>query len=315
VDAVTDKLRERGKDEAKARAVVEAALGGMGLAVQDDGQTQYLLFLSQSGIDALADVCEKQWDELAEIVEKTGAAKAEQEEAIPEQIKQALDAVLAGGKAADLALFGRMLADRPERNIDAACQVAHAISTNKVAMEMDFYTAVDDLKSTEEDAGAGMMGVIGYNSACFYRYAVLDWDQLVGNLDGDTDLAERTLEAFLRASALAVPTGKQNTFAAHSRPDFILSVVRTDGPPLSLANAFVEPARPCPDRDLTASSVDGLAEYWKAVTRVYGGDGIAGLPCCGTTLPAEDGHGWQCHESFDELIQAVLGAVRAGGKP
>ena len=46
-----------------------------------------------------------------------------------------------------------------------------------VAMEMDFYTAVDDLKP-EEDSGAGMLGVVEFNSSCFYRYAVLDYRSL-----------------------------------------------------------------------------------------------------------------------------------------
>ena len=80
---------------------------------------------------------------------------------------------LNGGKAADLALFGRMLADLPGKNVDAACQVAHAISTHKVGVEFDFYTAVDDLQP-EAETGAGMMGTVEFNSACFYRYANID---------------------------------------------------------------------------------------------------------------------------------------------
>jgi len=60
--------------------------------------------------------------------------------------------------AADIALFGRMLAADPDYNREAAAQVAHAITTHRVAVEDDYYTAVDDLKRPSEDAGAGFLG-------------------------------------------------------------------------------------------------------------------------------------------------------------
>src|SRR5918912_1293514 len=99
-----------------------------------------------------------------------------------------------------------MLADLPERNSDAACQVAHALSTNKVAMEMDYYTAVDDLKP-DDTMGADMIGTVEFNSSCFYRYANVDLGQLERNLQNDQELARRTVEAFLRAAVEAIPTG------------------------------------------------------------------------------------------------------------
>src|SRR5712671_533258 len=128
-----------------------------------------------------------------------------------------------------------MLADLPENNVDAACQVAHAISTNKIhSMEMDYYTAVDDLKP-DDTAGADMIGTVEFNSACFYRYANLDLHQLKVNLQDDADLTKKTAEAFLKAFVNAIPTGKQNTFAAQQKPSLVFAVVRTGGP-MSLAN-------------------------------------------------------------------------------
>jgi len=324
VDEAVRKLTAAGKDEAAARAAVGAALGGIGLGVSDDGQTQYLLFLSQQGIDALSHLCLEHWDQLSKLAKapaedesgkKTAKkAKKDAKDAVPAEVKAALEAVLDGRSAADLALFGRMLADLPTRNIDAACQVAHAISTNKVSMEMDFFTAVDDLKTDADDAGAGMMGMIGYNSACFYRYAVLDLEQLLDNLGQDSDLARRTVEAFIRASALAVPTGKQNTFAAHSRPDLVVACVQDRQAPLSLANAFVAPARATESRDLTQVSADKLADFWTKVTAVYG-DGAAGTFCCGTTLPTELPSAWKNVGSLDKLIASVLQVAQPGGRP
>ncbi|HPN53569.1 MAG TPA: type I-E CRISPR-associated protein Cas7/Cse4/CasC [Anaerolineaceae bacterium] len=175
--------------------------------------------------------------------------------------------------APDIALFGRMLADRPETNIDAACQVAHAISTHAVNMDMDFFTAVDDLQQKQEnpETGAGMMGLGGFNSACFYRYACIDFDQLLTSLKGDTALAVRTVEAFLRASVKAVPTGKQNSSAAQNPPSFLMTVVRRDGSAWSLANAFEKPVSPN-GQGLVHSSVKALDAYWGRLTSFYGGD-------------------------------------------
>jgi CRISPR system Cascade subunit CasC len=140
-------------------------------------------------------------------------------------------------------------------------------------MDMDFYTAVDDL-TRDDEAGAGMMGVTAFNSACFYRYTRLDWDLLVKNLGGDKDLARKTVEGFLRAAALAIPSGKQNSFAAQNPPDFMLGVARMDGQSWSLANAFETPVKPGRDGGLMSASIEKLNEYWAKLNKVYGGDGI-----------------------------------------
>lgn len=189
--------------------------------------------------------------------------------------KEAQDKV----RAVDIALFGRMLAEVPGMNIDAACQVAHAISTNKVDMDFDYFTAVDDLNPKEE-TGAGMIGTTGFNSACFYSYALIDADQLAANLNGDRALALDGIRAFLRAALFAIPTGKQNSFAAQTPPSLFMAVVREDGAmPWSLANAFVQPVRG-PRRDgeqsLVAASIRALDEHWGSLSDMYG---TAGTRC------------------------------------
>ena len=117
-----------------------------------------------------------------------GKDKKEADRAARCELKE--DNRVSTAEAVDVALFGRMLADMPEKNQNAACQVAHAISTHSVEREFDFYTAVDDLKP-EDTAGADMMGTVEFNSACFYRYAVVDWEKLVKNLQDDTELAAK----------------------------------------------------------------------------------------------------------------------------
>ncbi len=164
-----------------------------------------------------------------------------------------------------------MLADMPEKNQNAACQVAHAISTHSVEREFDFYTAVDDLKP-EDTAGADMMGTVEFNSACFYRYAVVDWEKLVANLQNDKELATKGLRAFLEGFVVAEPTGKQNTFAAHNPPEFVAVSVRRNTAPRNLANAFETAVRVKKDESLTRKSAEELAKKAKALQAAFGGE-------------------------------------------
>ena len=77
-----------------------------------------------------------------------------------------------------------------------------------------------------------MIGFTGFNSSCFYRYSVIDLDQLVRNLDNDRELAHKAVKVFMQAAVTALPTGKQNSMAAHNPPDAIFAVVRRNGAPV-----------------------------------------------------------------------------------
>lgn len=175
--------------------------------------------------------------------------------------------------APDIALFGRMLAEHPNANIDAACQMAHAISTHAVKTETDFFTAVDDLKP-QDTTGADMIGTIAFGSACYYRYARLDWKQLVENLNGQTNVALSTVEAFLRASESANPSGMANSHDNNTRPSLLLAIVRDDtkGAPWSLVNAFEQPIF---SRDgYINESVKRLEAYWQGLNEFYGAESV-----------------------------------------
>jgi CRISPR system Cascade subunit CasC len=314
LESLVGRLAAHGREADESHAVAQAALGGVGLSVDADGMTQYLLFLGEREIDGLAEVCNRHWDALAVPVAPAGevatgkAAKKQGKAAVPKEVTDALNGVLDGGRAADLALFGRMLADRSDLNVDAACQVAHAISTNQVAPDFDFFTAVDDLKPAD-NAGAGMLGTVEFNSACFYRYANVDVGQLRENLKGDEDLVGRTLQAFVRASVAAIPTGKQNSMAAHNPPSLVFVVVRSRGPQ-NLANAFVQPVRPTESHDLIQGSAACLDEHRGRLTAMYGDTGVEGA-----WFASLDGDGTQHlgkQVSIDGLVQAaVQAAVRA----
>ena len=220
-----------------------------------------------------------------------------------------------------------MLAEQPGRNTDGACQVAHPISTHKVDMEMDFYTAVDDLNPAEE-TGAGMMGVVGFNSACYYRYALVDRDQLARNLAGKTGRengkwtqkldvkdyqeADTVIKAFLEAMVYAIPTGKQNSFAAQNLPSFGLFVRRQGGVPISLANAFAKPVRPTKDDDdLVGLSVAALTKHWDALKKAYGEQGARVTACFHIEQEGRlNGIGGSDKETVERAIDAVMEAEK-----
>jgi CRISPR system Cascade subunit CasC len=277
-DAVVERLVAKGHDAEAARRVVEAAVPGTGLKLKE-GRTEYLLFLGADELDAIAEICHEHWDTLAAAVVDSAASKKEAKAALPKEVAAGMNKALDGRAAADVALFGRMLADLPERNRDAASQVAHALSTNAVSAEFDFFTAVDDLKPASEDAGAGMLGTIEFNSPCYYRYANVALGQLRANLDHDVELVQAALRAFLQAAVEAIPTGKQNTFAAHNPPSLVMTVVRERGP-RSLANAFVKPVAPRRDDDLIGASIAALDGYWGRLTAMYGSGGTTLQAVC-----------------------------------
>lgn len=177
-------------------------------------------------------------------------------------------------------------------------QVAHAISTHAVVNEVDYFTAVDDLGKA--GGGAGHVDEAMFNSACFYKYFCLDWDQLVDNLAGhepdpDKDaeghkkwedeikphadrLAAATLGHFLRAAALTTPSGKQNSFASNCEPCGILVEIKESKTPTSYANAFAEPVERIgkPDDDaadeksIEGRSVACLGDHVHAARAAYG---------------------------------------------
>lgn len=218
-------------------------------APQESG---YLLFLSTSQIARLAELA---------------IASARDGETLD---AKTVKKIFKEAHAVDIALFGRMVADDTDLNVDAACQVAHAISTHAAENEYDFFTAVDDDKSRseEEDAGAGMMGTVEFSSATMYRYATVNLDMLVENL-GDGDAALRALEVFIKGFCLSMPTGKQNTFANRTLPEAVVVSVRDDQP-VSLVGAFEKPIRTNEADGYLARSAEALAEHARAIEDSYG---------------------------------------------
>ena len=171
--------------------------------------------------------------------------------------------------AVDVAMFGRMLAASPAFNREAAVQVAHAITTHRGMPEDDYYTAVDDLKSRddEEDSGAGFVGVAEFGAGVFYLYACIDRTLLVDNLGGNKELADLGVGALVEAMSTVAPSGKQASFASRARAVYALAE-RGSAQPRSLAAAFVRPVTD--KRDYAAASVEALETFRANMDKVYG---------------------------------------------
>ena len=199
----------------------------------DDDGTKALFFMSDAQAKALAELA----------VEGCKDKK---------QYKEALKAA----PSADMALFGRMVADDPSLNYDAAAQVAHSISTHTVQNEFDYFTAVDDC-APEDNAGAGHLGTVEYNSATLYRYATVNVLELVRTLGAEQ--AAQTVRAFGEAFIRSMPTGKQNSFANRTLPDAVYITLRQDQP-VNLSRAFEKPVR---------KSEEGYAEPSKMALKQY----------------------------------------------
>jgi len=136
-------------------------------------------------------------------------------------------------KGIDEALFGRMVAQAPSLNTEAAAQVAHSISTHKVISEYDFFTAVDDVES-DEHSGSAHLDTNEFYSATLYRYATIAVHELKEYLG---DKTAEAVEGFLDAFVLSMPTGKQNSYANSTIPYTVYVTLRKDLP-VNLSGAF-----------------------------------------------------------------------------
>ncbi|GMU24018.1 MAG: type I-E CRISPR-associated protein Cas7/Cse4/CasC [Phycisphaerae bacterium] len=169
-----------------------------------------------------------------------------------------------GGKGKDKGIWSGL-----DLGVEAALQVAHAISTHEARPEVDYFVAADDIPG--DDAGAAYVDEAMFASACFYKYFSIHWETLVRNLRGNAQLAAHTVGAFVRGAALTNPTGKQNSFAAHNPPDgIVVEVKREGGAPISYANAFADPVPSKGPRDMVSESIARLSHYIHDLDVGYG---------------------------------------------
>lgn len=322
-EAAADILAARGRDRDEAVAICQAGLEELGFASHSDtGLTKYLLYVGRPACELLADQCDQRWDILAKAVAKkqeeakkkeTGPGRSRGKTAgkdkakkLPKEMQAAAERILDGSRAADIAMFGRMIADNTHFNVNAASQVAHALSTHAVVNEFDYYTALDHLRPDAEPA-ADMIGTVDFNAACFYRYSNLDLGQLADNLPADPDLAARAARAWLQAFIHAVPGGKQNSMAARTMPQTLLGVVRETGA-WNLANAFLSPVTDVPD--IMAASTQRLTEHFQQLRDFYGDTQLrhVAVAALGSDLPGVPEN--EVAPTLDDFVSRLLSAAK-----
>lgn len=299
VELLAEEIRRQNPsaDLSQAIADAEAVLKQVGIKLKparkkdDPQESTYLLFLSRRQIENLA----------AAAVTVRGGGE------YPADLKKIADRE----HSIDIALFGRMVADSTDLNVDAAAQVAHAISVHAVEDEADYFTAVDDHKSADEDedAGAGMIGVVEFNSSTLYRYATLDLAALERNL-GDPSAVRRAVEVFLDAFVTSMPTGKQNTFANRTLPDAVLVQVRDDQP-VNYVGAFEQAVEGRDGR--VRRAVDALGTYATELQTSYGLTPVASFvagPAAGELASFAEKQPWPAVvEGVSEMASSRLDAV------
>ncbi|MFB7469442.1 type I-E CRISPR-associated protein Cas7/Cse4/CasC [Kitasatospora sp. NPDC056184] len=282
-----------------AQRIADALIKSTGISAgKKEGDTAYLLFYGRRQLDGIVDLVADTATDLAALDAK-GLDEAVKALPVKEQLQS--------GHPADVALFGRMVADIPSLNVDAATQVAHAISTHAAELEFDYYTAVDDENSADE-TGAGMIGTIGFNSATLYRYATVGLHQLRDNL-GDDKAAIDAVDLFVDSFARSMPTGYGNSFAHRTRPSLVAVVIRTDQP-VNLVSAYENavPAR----HGIVAESARRLATEFSTATDQWGDEPLY-VGICHTLGADTDEIGQQLAKAFgaNRTFAALRDGLRA----
>lgn len=241
-------------------------------------------------------------EEIKEIDKLIQELRLKQKTPSQEQLSKIL--VKNAGGTADLALFGRMLASSPEFNVEAACQVAHALSVHKVAIEDDFFTAVDDLNKHEVDAGSAHMGEQSFAAGLFYLYLCIDCSSLSEKLGNE--LANKTIAALTEAVATVAPSGKQNSFGSRASASYILAE-KGSRQPRSLSVAFLEPIKgekmlsdAIKELEKTRNNMDGVYYGWDKELE-KDGEKIKVAKC----LPSYVVNATKGQGNFQELIEFV----------
>ncbi len=260
-EVIREHLKSKSTDEKKAHKIageVADVFGKLDEARNKDGVKLQLSQLAFISPDEKRYACE-----LAEQI--LGGAATPKERELSKLVLRSADG------AVDIAMFGRMLADDPDFNREAAVQVGHAITTHRAIAETDFFTAIDDLQISSAGAGAEHLGEHGFGSGVFYLYVCVDCNLLIENLNGDKALARKGMEALVQALATTTPKGKQNSHAHHPMAMYVRAECGSDQP-RDLTGSFFKPIT---GDNQIENSIEALESMAAKIDRAYGLDGLS----------------------------------------
>lgn len=250
-------LVAQGVKEKEAKEWAKAVAGKFGVLKKEKKEKP----LEDLEIEQLAHFSPEENEAIEALVARLAASKAAPSD-------DDLDLLVKPQRAVDIAMFGRMLAATPQFNVEAAVQVAHAVTVHRAAVEDDYFSAVDDLNKGEEDRGAGHIGEAGFGAGVFYLYLCINRELLIENLGGDKTLADKALVALTHAVTKVSPTGKQNSFASRAYAAFVLAE-KGDQQPRSLIQAFLKPVAG-KDDGVLVNAINELTSRREKFERVYG---------------------------------------------
>lgn len=305
-ECVMDELRKNGVSE-EYLDVLKAKLTGI---LNKDGKesaegiTAQMAFYSADDIKAVAAGVQKLLEDCT--------SKKDVEKLTAKKIGEVISDAKTRPVTLDIALFGRMVTSDSFRDVDAAMQVAQAVSTNRIVMESDYFTAMDDLLSGEsmESSGAAMMGDVDYNSSCYYIYANIDSDALLKNLEyseNKEDLVAAAIPALIRAMAFSNPSGKQNSFAGHVLPSAILIECKEKKTPVSYVNAFAAPVN---EKKIIPDSIARLVAECEMTDRNFGLPVAKRLWFCVDKYEQRAPEGAVVCKTLNELTEAVAETIK-----
>lgn len=281
--AIEKAAKALGADDRLTAAVKEIVLDAMNRDEKKQDMVKTLFFFSPESLKNVVRPLVTEGDRKlsAEIVDgllsddekKVKKAKKDAEKLSKDLLKAFGEKV---SDAADIALFGRMVADDASQTVEGAALFSHALSTHAVRSELDFFSAVDDEKKDADDAGAGQIGTIEFSSACYYRYVGINLDLLGKSELFDQSQIKAVLENFIRAAILANPAARKNSMFGQGLPSYVLAV-RRKGQPLSLANAFEKPVEAKKGSGYVGPSIEALKKEWNDLKAAFGLDG--GIEC------------------------------------
>lgn len=304
---VVEKLEEMGVSHEFAEAI-QPRLTGIGnkegKETKDGNATAQVIFYAKDDITAVAETVKALLDKCKSVkdVQKLKA----------KDIQAAITGADVRPVTLDIALFGRMVTSDAFRDVEASMQVAHAISTNKVSVESDYFTAMDDMLSgsSMDEAGAAMIGDVDFNSSCYYVYASIDTDALAENLkyaENPDEIIRKAIPALLRTMAFTDPSGKQNSFAGHVLPSVVMVECKEKKISTSMVNAFVEPVGR--GGDLVKQSAEKLASEVDMTARNYGLEVKARLWFCVDKYDVKPESATKVCATFPELVEAVSASL------
>lgn len=277
--AIEKAAKALGADDRLTAAVKEIVLDAMNRDEKKQDMVKTLFFFSPESLKNVVRPLVTEGDRKlsAEIVDgllsddekKVKKAKKDAEKLSKDLLKAFGEKV---SDAADIALFGRMVADDASQTVEGAALFSHALSTHAVRSELDFFSAVDDEKKDADDAGAGQIGTIEFSSACYYRYVGINLDLLKKSNLFDQAQIKAVLENFIRAAILANPAARKNSMFGQGLPSYILAV-RRKGQPISLANAFEKPVEAKKGSGYVGPSIEALKKEWNDLKAAFGLDG------------------------------------------